>query len=126
MRRGLFGLVAVVCLLGLAVSAIIIGNISNLVASLHARAPWAAKLPGPLREAAKAVANRLSGHGDGTSLSEAERRFMKSTFPASNLRTTSRDCSPSERSRSAASASPSRARVCRVATGSSPSSRSSA
>jgi hypothetical protein len=60
---------------------------SALITSLHARAPWAGNLPGPLRELAKSVVNRLSPHTGGASLSETERRFIKSTFAASNLRT---------------------------------------
>jgi hypothetical protein len=60
---------------------------SALVTALHARAPWAGNLPGPLRELAKSVVNGISSHAKGTSLSETERRFIKSTFAASNLRT---------------------------------------
>ncbi len=60
---------------------------SALVTSLHARAPWAGNLPGPLRNLAKSVVNQLSPHAKGASLSESERRFIKATFAASNLRT---------------------------------------
>ena len=60
---------------------------SALVTSVHASAPWLGNLPGPLRDAVKSVANWLSRHAGDGSLTETERRFIKSTFAASNLRT---------------------------------------
>lgn len=60
---------------------------SALITSLHARAPWAGNLPGPLRELVKSVVNGISPNARGASLSESERRLVKSTFVASNLRT---------------------------------------
>lgn len=60
---------------------------SALVASLHAHAPWAGSLPRPVRGAAKAVADKIARRVKVASLSESERRFIRSAFAASNLNT---------------------------------------
>ncbi len=60
---------------------------SALVASLHARAPWAGSLPRPIRSAAKKVADKIAKRVKVASLSETERRFIRSAFAASNLNT---------------------------------------
>ena len=60
---------------------------SALVATLHARAPWAGNLPRPLRGAARSVVDRISRRVEGASLSESEQRLIRSIYAASNLRT---------------------------------------